>query len=141
MAITIENATVTATVDCVRYVNVFVTNIEINDPRENSLTVSPQGGGQGIAYRTNTTSAVETGLTVRDLAIALTDLYKGAFADQTRVDFMIVNTASGERYDLNNSIVRSNPTNSTISEGDTALDVAINISTPPASFQHVTATT
>ena len=139
MAITIENATVTATSNSVRYVHQFVTNIEINDPRENNLTVSPQGGGVGIPYRTNTTSSIQTGLTVRDLAIELINLYKDAFDNQDRIDFMITNTATGERYDLNNSIVNTNPTNSTISEGDTSLDVSINISTPPAFYNHETA--
>ena len=136
MAITIENATVTATVNSVEYVHAFVNNITISDPLENALTVSPQGGGIGIVYRVNTTSPVETALTVRDLAIELKTLYKNAFKNQTRIDFMIVNTDTQERYDFDSSIIKSNPVNSTISEGDTALDVAINIQTPPSTFDH-----
>ena len=137
MAITIENASVTASLNSVRYVHTFVTNIVINDPRENVLSVSPQKVGIGIVYRNNTTSAIACGLTVRDLDIELQNLYKDGFDKQTRIDFMITDTNTGERYDLNNSVVRSNPANSTISEGETSLDVAINFTTPPATFDHL----
>ena len=136
MAITIENATVTVTVNDVEYVHAFVTNVTIADPLQNMLSVSPQGGGIGIVYRTGTTSPVVTNLTVRDLAVALKNLYKNAFKNQTRIDLMIVNTATQERYDFDNSIVQDNPVNSTISEGETALDVAIIFQTPPSTFDH-----
>lgn len=136
MAITIENATVTATINSVEYVHAFVTNITIADPLQNMLTVSPQGTGKGIVYRTGTTSPVVTSLTVRDLAVALKNLYKNAFKDQSRVDLMIVDTATQERYDFDDSIIQDNPVNSTISEGETSLDVAIIFQTPPSSFDH-----
>ena len=138
MAITIENATVTAILNEQEYIHDFVTNITINDPKENMLSVSPQGGGIGVVYRNNTTAPIDTALTVRDLPVELIDLYKTAFKEQLRVDFMIINTATGERYDLNKSIVKSNPTNTTISEGESSLDVILNIITPPAKADHAT---
>lgn len=137
MKITIENATVTATVNGQRYVHGFVTNVAINDPRENALTISPQGGSIGIPFRTGTSSAITLDMVCRDWEVPLASLYKKAFGEQTRIDFMIVDTATGERYDFNDSIIRTNPLNGTISEGETSLDVSINASCPPSGFNHV----
>jgi hypothetical protein len=138
--LTIENATVTATLNGLRYVHSFVTNITIADPRENALTVSPQSGSNGIAYRTGTTSAVTGEMTARGLEVPLADMYKKAFNDQERIDFMIVDSATGERYDMNNALVRTNPLNTTITEGESSLDVAINFACPPADYNHTSAT-
>ena len=133
---TIENATVTATVDGVRYVHDFVTSISINDPRENALSVAPQGEGDGVVFRTGTTSSITLDMIVRNMPIEMAGLYMELFGTQERVDFMIVNSATGERFDLNNSILRTNPSNVSITEGEGSLDVAINASCPPNGFSH-----
>ena len=134
--ISIENAVVTVTKDGLRYVHDFVTNISINDPRENSLTVSPQGGGRGLSYRTNIASAVTLDMVVRNLPLELVELYKVEFAKGGRLDFMILDDMTGERYDINKAILRTSPTNTTISEGESSMDVMINASAPPAYFNH-----
>jgi hypothetical protein len=137
--LTIENATVTATLNGLRYVHNFVTSITIADPRENALTVSPQSGSNGIAYRTGTTSAVNGDMVARGLEVPLAEMYKKAFNEQDRIDFMIVDAATGERYDLNNALIRTSPINTTITEGESSLDVMINFSCPPADYDHVSA--
>lgn len=137
MTMSIENATVTVTDENnVRYVHDFVTNITITDPRENVLSSSPQGGGKGIAYRTGNTSQVTTDMIVRGLPVGLVNLYKKAFKNKSRLDVMIVDARTNERYDLNDSIVRSNPTNATITEGEATLDQSINFGTSPSGFDH-----
>jgi hypothetical protein len=136
MNFTIENATVTATLDGLRYVNDFVTNITLTDPRENQMSISPQGGNQGVTYRVNTTQSVTGDFVLRNLPPELVELYKQAFADQSRIDFMIVDTRTNERYDMNDSIVRTNPINTTITEGEGSLDIGLNIACPPSEFSH-----
>lgn len=136
--ITIENATVTTTFNGVEYLHDFVTNITMTDPRENNLTVSPQGSGLGITYRTGTTSAMTADMVVRGLPVELVALYERAFASQERVDVMIVDARTGERYDLNSAIVRTNPViPGSITEGETSLDQALNFAFPPKGFAYV----
>ena len=138
--ISIENAVVTATADGVEYHHDFVTNITINDPRENVLTTSPQGGGNGLNYRTNISAPISLEMTVRNLPVELTDLYKIAFDKLTRLDFMILDGLTGERYSINRAILRTNPMNTQIAEGEASLDVMISASAPNAYFTHTGAT-
>jgi len=137
--ISIESAVVTVTLNDVRYVHDFVTNIEITDPRETALTVSPQGGGTGLAYGLNLTQPIALSLTARSLQPELVDLYKSAFKNKTRIDFMIYDDFVKERYDINSAILKTSILNAKIAEGDGALDVLIEATAPPASFNHSTA--
>jgi hypothetical protein len=136
--LTIENATVTATfADGVRYVHEYVTSITINNPSENALAVSPQGGGDGIPYKVNTTAPVVLDMIVRKVAAEFLSAYKTAHKDQARISFMVTDVDTGERYDFNNSIVRTDPTNRTITDGEGALDIPLNVNTAQRNFVHV----
>jgi hypothetical protein len=136
--ITLETAVVTATLvsSGLRYVHSFVTNIAINDPKENALSASPQGYGDGVAYGTNLTAPVTLAMTVRDMPRDLYDMYKKAHKQKDRITFMVTNIKATERYDFNKSIVKSNPSNRTIDDGETALDVMLNIDCVQGNFNH-----
>jgi hypothetical protein len=136
--LTIENATVTATfANGIRYVHDYVTSITINNPSENALAVSPQGTGDGIPYKVNTTQPVVLDMIVRKVAAEFLTAYKEAHKSQERISFMITDVESGERYDLNNSIIRTDPTNRTITDGEGALDIPLNANTAQRNFNHV----
>lgn len=139
MAFTIEFAqvSVTGVESGVTYDHDFVTNITINDPRENAMAVSPQGGGKGIVYRNGTTSAVTADMVARGMPAELLAFYKEAFDKRLRLDVIVIDSQTGERYDLNESIMRTNPINTTIGEGEGSLDQGLNFATPPAHFRHV----
>lgn len=141
MTINIANASVTITnaESSVTYAHEFVTNITIVEGRTNNLTVSPQGGGKGIAYSTGLTTPVLTDMVVRDTPIELMEYYKVAFDKQLRFDVMILDTATNERYDINYAIIRDSPRSATITEGETSLDQAIGFASPPAHFTHAPA--
>lgn len=142
MTISIANASVTVTdsVTSTRYIHDFVTNITITPGRSNNLTVSPQGGGNGIVYETGLTTPVMSEMVVRGMPVELEGYYKAAFKNKTRFDVMIVDTRTGERYDLNQSIIRDDPRAVSIGEGEQSLDQAINFASPPSGFEHISAT-
>lgn len=134
--ISIENAIITVTVESVRYVHNFVTNITITDARENALKISPQGGGNGLAYGISKTTPIMLDIVVRDLSIEMLDLYDKAFKDKTRLDFMVFDSVTNARYDINKAVLRTSPINTTISEDESTLDVLINASAPTAFFKY-----
>jgi hypothetical protein len=136
--LTIENATVTATfANGIRYVHDYVTSITINNPAENALAISPQGGGDGIPYRVNTTAPVVLDMVVRKVAAEFLNAYKEAHKNQDRISFMVTDVDTGERYDFNKSIIRTDPTNRTITDGEGALDIPLNVNTSTRNFQHI----
>lgn len=138
MTISIANASVTITdqLSGVTYAHGFVTNITIAEGKINNLTVSPQGGGKGIVYGTNLTTPVLTDIVVRDTPVELAEYYKTAFHNQKRFDVMIMDTATNERYDINEAIIRESPRSTNIAEGEASLDQAIGFASPPAYFTH-----
>lgn len=138
MAIGIKTASVSVTsiATGIKYEHDFVTNITINDPRGNELTVSPQGKGQGIVYHSGTTSPIASDMVVRAMPNELLGFYVDAYNSEARFDVMIMDTRTGERYDLNNAILRTNPLNTTIAEGEDSLDQMLGFSCPPSGFAH-----
>jgi hypothetical protein len=145
--ITIENASVTLTTvastlpDLFQgeetYTFPFVTNITIADPTENGMTVSPQGGSNGLSFRLNTTSPVAIEMIVRDLPTELLTVLRQAHGEnRNRVDFMILDTNTEERFDLNDCLITSNPSNTAVSEGEESLDVGVTAVCAPKNFSH-----
>lgn len=147
MKISIQSASVVVTdvTSGVSYSHDFVTNITINNPRARELTVSPQGFGKGIQFATGLTSPIATDMVVRgmpnELAAFYINAYTGSNTDRDRrFDVMILDTVTGERYDLNNSIIRNDPRNMTVQEGEAGLDQALGFSTPPTGFAYTAPT-
>lgn len=139
MSFTIEFAqvSVTGVASGVTYDHDYVTNITINDPRENALAVSPQGTGMGIIYRNGTTQAVTADMVARGMPAELLTFYKEVFDKRLRVDVIVIDSQTGERYDLNNAVLRTNPVNTTIGEGEGSLDQGLNFALAPSGFRHV----
>lgn len=141
MTISIATAAVTITDRLTKttYSHDFVTNITIVEGRTNNMTVSPQGGGEGIVYDANLTVPVMTDMIVRGTQIELAQFYKAAYDKKLRFDVMIVDTATNERYDINRAIIRDSPRSTTITEGEASLDQALGFASPPAFFTHAPA--
>jgi hypothetical protein len=135
--ITIENATVTMTYNDVPYVHDFVQSISINDPRENNLTVSPQGGSRGLIFRTGLNAQATVDSTVRDLEGALVQLYQRLWENQDRFDFQVLDSATGERYDFTDCIIRTSVLNAAISEGEGSFDVPLALGLAPENINYV----
>lgn len=143
MRISIQSASVVVTdiTSGVSYSHDFVTNISIDNPRMRALTVSPQGFGKGIQYATGLTSPISCNMTVRGMPNELSAFYINAYTGSgtdrdRRFDVMILDTVTGERYDLNNSIINSDPRVTNITEGEGSLDQALSFSTPPSGFAY-----
>ena len=145
--ITIENASLTMTTvpsalaglftEEVSYEFDFVTDISIEDPTENAMTVSPQGGSDGLTYRVNTMSPVSLSMVIRDVPAELLKVIKDAHSsNRNRVDFMILDINTNERYDLNNCCIINNPSNTSISEGEESLDIVVNAVCAPKNLEH-----
>ena len=134
--ITIENAELTLTLAGKAYAFNWVNSVVINDPRENILSNSPQNNGKGIVYRQNLTTPVATEMVVREVPAELFDVLKEAFEDQNRVDFLLYDKVVGDQYTLDESVIRSNPSNLSLGESDSSFDVSLNISTSTSRFKH-----
>ena len=134
--ITIENAELTATFNGIAYSFPWVNQVSINDPRENILSNSPQGSGSGIVYRQNLTTPVASEMVVREVPTELFTLMKAAFESQDRVDFLLYDKNAGDQYTLDDSVIRTNPSNLNLGESDASFDIALNISTSTSRFNH-----
>lgn len=133
---TIENAELTLTLDDVAYKFEYVSSLNINDPRENALSISPQGTGDGIPYRNNTTQPVTADMVVRDLPAALFAALKVAFEEQERIDMLLFDKIIGDQYTLDNAILAGNPSNLGSIEGEAAFDVTVNVRCSANNFEH-----
>ena len=134
--ITIENAELSIVFGENAYSFDWVTSVVINDPRENVLANSPQGRGDGIVYRNGTTTPVATEMVVREVPGELYSLMKDAFENQDRVDIMLYDKVAGDQYTLDDSVIRTNPSNLNLSEGEDSFDVPLNVSTTTNRFTH-----
>lgn len=134
--ITIENAELTATFDGVAYIFPWVTQISIQDPRENVLSTSPQGKGDGVVYRTGTTLPVVADFIVREVPEELFDKLTEAFSSQDRVDFLLFDKSGGDQYTLEAGVIRTNPSNVDVAEGEDTFNVMMNVSCAGNRFKH-----
>lgn len=134
--ITIENAELSVTISGVAYTFPWVTSVSINDPRENVLSMSPQETGDGIVYRTGTTQPVVADFVLREVPAEVFDLLKDAFKDQSRVDWLLFDNKAGDQYTLDESIIRTNPSNVELSEGEETFNVNVNTSCAGNRFGH-----
>lgn len=137
--ITLENASLTATYNDEAYTFPNVINITLTDPRENVLSASPQGNGDGIPYRTGLTLSCDNNFTIRDVPYPLLKILKKAFENQERIDFMLYDQKSNDGYELNASTIRNNISNLNVVEGESALDVPLNTQCVPKNFKHIPA--
>ncbi|HDM8140700.1 TPA: hypothetical protein P0E12_004990 [Vibrio harveyi] len=135
---TIENAQMVLTDDETdqAYQFEWVTSITLTDPRENVLAVSNQDVGDGVVYRTGTGQAGTADMIVRDVPANIFKLMKAGFQKQKRFTLMIFDKQNGDQHDVGKAIIRSNPSNTTIADGDASLDVPLNLSFPPARWDH-----
>lgn len=133
---TIENAELTITLNDQSYVFPWVQSVAIADPRENTLSASPQGTGIGLAYQANTNQPVTGDMIVRDISTELFGLLIAAFENQERCDFMLFDKLAGDQHVLNNSVIRTNPSNVTVAEGEEALNIALNVSCAQNQYTH-----
>ena len=134
--ITIENAQLTLTMQGVAYGFPWVNSVVINDPRENILATSPQGHGNGIVYRQGTTAPINADFIVREVPAELFDVMVSAFEKQTRFDVLMYDKNIGDQYAMGDCIMRTNPSNVDVSEGEETFDVAMNTNCPASLFKH-----
>lgn len=134
--ITIENASLSVNFNGQAYEFAWLNSVTITDPRENTLSVSPQGKGDGVSFRTGMTTPVTSDFVVREVAYDLFQLLKTIFEDQSRADFLLYDQKNGDRYELNQSLIRNNPSNTSLAEGESTLDVPLNIGCAPHRFGH-----
>ena len=134
--ITIENAELTMTIGGSAYAFPWVVSVNIADPRENVLATSPQSTGDGIVYRTGISTPVTSDMIVREVPTALFNLMKQAFELQQRVDILLFDKNVGDQYTLDESVIRTNPSNLTMGEGESTFDVTLNLSTATGRFGH-----
>lgn len=136
MTIAIVNAAVTVSdQDGNPYVHDYVTNITINNPRENGLALSPQSG-KGIRFDVNITQPVACDLVVRGMPVELQAFYTQVFQAGERVDISIVDSKTGEHYYLNECLLRTDPRNVAIAEGEASLDQPLSFIAPQNAFSH-----
>lgn len=136
MTISIKNAAVTITdQDGNQYHHDYVTNIAINNPRENALAISPQSG-KGIKFENNITQPVAIDLIVRGMPADMVTFYTTVFESGERIDIAIVDASTGEHYYQNDAVIKSDPRNATISEGEASLDQPLAFIGPQASYSH-----
>lgn len=133
---TIENASLSLTVNNVGYEFSSVINIAIADPQENTMSGSPQGKGEGVIYRTGTTQAVTSDMTVREVPKELYQVLIAAYKAQTRIQVLLFDQITGDNYQFNSAVIRNNPSNGTFAEGEEQLNVPLNIACPPHKFIH-----
>lgn len=134
--VTIENASLSLLINNVGYEFSSVVNITITDPQENTMSGSPQGKGDGVIYRTGTTSPVTADYTVREVPKALFQVMIEAFKNQTRLQVLLYDQVTGDNYEFNSAVLRTNPSNGTFAEGEEQLNVPMNIACPPHKFLH-----
>lgn len=137
--VTIENANLSLRVNDVAYEFPNVSNITINDPSENTLSVSPQQNGAGVVYRTGTTSPVTAEFVVRELPQALFIQLIELFKLQGRCAVLLYDSLTGDNYEFTNAVLRTNPSNGTFAEGEEQLNVPFNIAAPQNFFKHTPA--
>lgn len=136
MSISIVNAAITVTdANGVQYAHDYVTNITIANPRENGLALSPQSG-RGIRFDVNITQPVAVDLVVRGMAPELLALYTQAFSEGERLDIAIVDSKTGEHYYVNEALVKTDPRNATISDGEESLDQPLSFIAPQNAFNY-----
>jgi hypothetical protein len=133
---TIEKANLSLIVNGVGYEFKNLSNVTINDPSENTLSVSPQGQGAGVVYRTGTTSPVSADFVVREVQQALYNVLIESYKLQQRLTVLLYDQLTGDNYEFNESIQRTNPSNGTVAEGEEQLNVPFNIACPQNYFTH-----
>ena len=134
--ITIENAELSITIDGTSYSFDNVTSITIADPRENTMVASPQGKGNGLTYRTGTSSAIAADFIVRDVPADLFEAVADLYNDQGEFDCLLFDNLSGDEYTFDSCIMRTNPSNRSIAEGEGSFDVPVAINCTPNNFKH-----
>lgn len=134
--ITIENAEMSLTFGNQAYSFPWVNSGSIQDPRENVLSISPQGQGDGVVYRNGITTPVLGDFVVREVPEDLFNAMKSAFENQDRVEMLLYDKNVGDQYTMGQSIIRSNPSNLNLSEGEETFDVMLNLSCAANRFGH-----
>lgn len=136
MSISIVNAAIQVTdAGGAQYAHDYVTNINIVNPRENGLALSPQSG-RGIRFDVNITQPVTVDMVVRGMAPELLALYTQAFEEGERLDLSIVDAKTGEHYYINEALVKSDPRNATIADGETSLDQPLSFIAPQNAYSY-----
>lgn len=136
MSISIVNAAVSVTdANGDQYSHDYVTNITIANPRENGLALSPQSG-RGIRFDVNITQPVTVDMVVRGMDPALLALYTQVFQDGERLDLSVVDAKTGEHYYINEALVKTDPRNATITDGESSLDQPLSFIAPQNAFNY-----
>lgn len=136
MSISIVNAAVQVTdANGDQYSHDYVTNITIANPRENGLALSPQSG-RGIRFDVNITQPVALDMIVRGMDPDLLALYTQAFQNGERLDVSVIDSKTGEHYYINEALVKTDPRNATITEGETSLDQPLSFIAPQNAFSY-----
>lgn len=108
----------------------------ITDPTENDLIGSPQGLTDGINTKINLDAPASAAGVIREVPKEVLSILESAFKNSTRVRFSIVDIETGRQCVQEKSLIRQNPMNMAIAEGDENFNVPIDFICTPNNQKH-----
>lgn len=108
----------------------------ITNPIENGLIASPQGETDGIPTKNNLTAPASSAGVLREIPKDLLLLLHKCHKTQKRIRFSIFDSESGRQVVQEKSLIRQDPMNAAIAEGDDNFNVNIDFICTPKNQKH-----
>lgn len=108
----------------------------ISNPIENGLIASPQGETDGIPTKSNLSAPASSAGVLREVPKDILQLMKNCYDNQTRIRFTLFDSESGRQVVQEKSLIRQDPMNASIAEGDDNFNVGVDFICTPKNQKH-----
>lgn len=108
----------------------------VTDPKENGLICSPQDETDGIATESNLSSPCVADGVLREVPINVLLLLEKCFKEKKRIRFTLFDSESSRQVVQEKSLIRQNPMNMAVAEGDENFNVNIGFICARKNQQH-----
>lgn len=98
----------------------------VTDPKENGLIASPQDETDGIPTENNLAAPCSAAGVLREIPVKVLQLLETCFKEKKRVRFTLYDSESGRQVVQDKSLIRQNPMNMAVAEGDDNFNVNID---------------
>lgn len=129
--IKISTGRASITVDKKTYTFPHCQSWTITNPIENALIASPQNETDGIPNKINLNASASAAGVLREIPKELLTLMHNCWKNQTRVRFAITDSESGRQVVQDKSLIRQDPMNMSIAEGDDNFNVNVDFICTP----------
>lgn len=123
----ISSCDVGFSIDGTNYTFEGVDGVTIEDPRKSHLVRGVNSKGSGLLYKEGTGSPFVVTATLKGISQALVEVLDGVKENDTRIDFWVIERATGTNKMFKNAGLQNAPKQLNISEGEDSLTVEIVI--------------